>query len=801
MAENQAWIVTRGMNWIDFRHFTCLFLAALVAPFALAQSTPATNAYYFGTWAGASSSGTADGAGSAARFYDPAALAIDAGGNLYVADTGNHTLRVVTPAGVVSTLAGTPGLAGRNDGPGTAALLNTPRAIVLHSDGNLYVAEATGLSRVTRDGRVTGLVGTTAFPEGVFAIASDTAGTLLVSDPWRILRLTLSGQTTLLFNSTDLWPSQRAAQVGALARDSAGNIYAALNGALPDANSVMRNQTRIYRIAPNGAVSTVADETNGLAGVGHINGLVLDSQGALYAAASSGAVFRLSSGQLSVYAGMAGSVGARDGPAAQALFTNPLGLAFDGAGNLFVSEINNTIRRITPAGVVSTVAGIPEQDSGRHLDAIGTAARFDGPTAIALTSVGVAYVADRSNHVIRRIATDGTVTTLAGSPGQAGYVDGVGGAARFNFPSDLALDTAGNVYVIESSGGVRKITPGGEVSTLAGGVEMGPVPAPDGQGSGAKFGVLTAIAVSQQGDVYVAEAPGYSATYGSVWARLRRITPSGAVSTISAIPVNPHTYFSSLAFDRNGVLYAADPVYGSIVKLPPQGTGERFRTDDFYPRRLALDGNSNLFMTEDRSYGATRIARFSASGQLEVLGGARYAFGHHDAVGAHARFNSLSGIAVDPQGAIYLTDEDNALRKGTAALAPNIISQPAGQSVSSGTAATFSVSVAGVPEPLYQWYFNGAAIAGATNRSYTVTAATAANAGNYHVVAMNELGSVTSATAALTVTAAPSGGNNGGSVAGSGGGGGAPSDFFFAACGALAIARWWQRRRASVRGE
>jgi len=778
------------------------FAAALSIVSVHAQSAPATSSYYFGTWAGAASRGTADGAGSVARFADPSALATDAAGNLYVADTANHTVRLISPAGVVSTLAGSPGVPGRNDGAGSTALLDQPRALVLHSDGNLYVGEATGLSRVTREGRVTGVVGTTAFPGGIFAVASESASALWVADSSRIARVTLEGEATFLFNSTDLWPGSTVAVIGALACDAAGNLYVALNGSVPiSGQTAGRSQTRVYRIAPNRAVTIVADETNGLAGVGHINGLVLDNQGALYAAASSCAIFRISSGQISVYAGVSGTVGTRDGAAAQALFTNPSGVAFDAGGNLYVSEDSNTIRRITSAGVVSTMAGVSAEDSARYLDGRGTAARFNGPAAIAVTSAGVAYVADRLNHVIRRIAADGTVTTLAGAPGQSGYVDGPASQARFNGPRDLALDEAGNLYVIEESGGVRKISPGGEVSTLAGGAAMGSTPAPDGQGSAAKFGVLTSIAVSPQGEVYVAEAAGYSMSQGSVWARLRRISPAGAVSTIWSLPVGPHTYLSSLVFDRAGVLYAADPIYGSIIKLSPQGTSEVSRVDGFYPQHLAIDGSGNLFMTEDRATGATRVARYSASGQLEVIGGARYVFVHHDAVGTRARFYGLTGIAVDGAGALYLTDEDNTVRKAVSATLPTIVSQPTGQSVMAGAAATFTVSAGAIPEPVYQWYFNGAPIAGAINPTYAIAAASAANAGSYHVVVSNELGSVTSATATLTVAAASGGGNSGGGTVSSGGGGGAPSDFFLVACGALALMRAWSRARTSAQRE
>lgn len=773
------------------------FFVVLFALRALAQTTPAPgNAYYFGTLAGAASRGSADGAGSVARFANPSSVAADAEGNLYVADTFNHTIRKITPAGVVSTLAGSPGESGTADGKGTAARFNLPTAMVLHTDGNLYVGEAGGIRRVTRDGIVTAFATPKVISDNIVALLSEAGGTWVAADQVTLLRITTT-EAPILFRNYDFWANGRFA---ALARDAAGNIFVAMNGLIPDPSAAgsFRNQARIYRVVDGGSRiwGAYADETNGLAGVGHLNALAVDAQGNVYAGGSSGAIYRFSGGNMTVYAGMPGAIGARDGPALQALFSNLFGLTFTASGDLYASEYNNTIRRITPAGVVSTVAGLPEEDSARHWDARGAAARFDAPSAIAVAADGTAYVADEFNHVIRRIAPDGTVTTFAGAPGQAGFADGPATQARFNLPRDLALDAAGNLYVIDNSGAVRKITPGGEVSTLAGGAGMGTAPAPDGQGSGAKFGVLTSIAVSPQGEVYVAEAAAYSATQGSVWARLRRISPGGGVTTISSLPVYPHTYFSSLAFDRAGVLYAADPTYTDVVKVLPQGAAERIGFSDFVPRRIAVDASGNLFMAEDRNYGATRLARYTSGGQLDVIGGARYAFSHREAVGTRARFYHLSGIAVDNAGAIYLTDENNTVRKGVVAAAPSIVTQPAGQTVATGAGATFTVSAAATPEPTYQWYFNGAAIAGATTSSYTVASASSTSAGNYHVVVTNEAGSATSATATLTVTTPPSGGGSSGG-SGGGGGGGAPSDFFLAACAALAVARAWQRRRAS----
>lgn len=769
-------------------------LASLAASLALAQTMPASRAYYFGTWVGASSLGTADGAGSAARFSYPFGLTADAAGNLFVADTFNHTIRKIAPSGVVTTLAGSPGENGLVDASGSAARFNLPQAIAYHSDGNLYVGEAGGLRRVSRDGAVTRLVDKTWFDSNIVSVLSEPEGTLLVADLLRVARVTTSGEMSTLFPSWDIHVN---GGIAALVRDAGRNLYVAMNVVLaPD--GVAREQARIYRALPGGGFAVFADENNGLAGVRRLNALAADSQGALFATANNHTVLRVTASGATVFAGTPDIAGARDGAAEQALFDDPHGLVFDATGNLYVSEYNNTIRRITPAGVVSTVAGIPEEESARHWDARGTAARFSHPAAIAINANGVAYVADEFNHVIRQINPDGTVTTLAGSPGEAGYVDGIGAAARFNFPRDLAIDPAGTIYVIENSGAVRKITPAGSVSTLAGGAARDSPSAQDGQGAQATFGSLSAIAAWSTGDVYVAESAGNSPTQGSVWARVRKITSTGIVTTIPVPTVFPHSYFSGMAFDRTGVLHLADPEYMRVHRLRPDGTADSLRFDDFAPRRIAIDASGNSFFADDGQFGASRVARYAAAGPLEIVGGSRYLFGHHDAIGTRARFTGLTGIAVDAAGALYLTDEDNTMRKAVAVAAPTIATQPANQTVASGSAVTFSVGAAAVPEPTYQWFFNGAAIAGATSASHTIGAAGSTHAGNYHVVVTNEVGSAPSATATLTVRAPFDGDSSGGS---SGGGGGAPSDVFLAACAALALARGVQRRRASARGE
>ena len=173
-------------------------------------------------------------------------------------------------------------------------------------------------------------------------------------------------------------------------------------------------------------------------------------------------------GVVTTFAGTAGQSGSADGTGAAARFTNPEGTAVDGAGNVYVADtFNDTIRKITPAGVVTTLAGTAGQ--GGSADGTGAAARFAFPTGVAVDGAGNVYVADTDNDTIRKITPAGVVTTLAGTAGQSGSADGTGAAARFNSPFGLAVDGAGNIYVAdEDNDAIREITPAGVVSTLAG---------------------------------------------------------------------------------------------------------------------------------------------------------------------------------------------------------------------------------------------------------------------------------------------------------------------------------------------
>jgi hypothetical protein len=269
------------------------------------------------------SSGSSDASGTSARFNEPFAIAL-VGSDLFIGDTYNHTIRKMTSAGVVTTLAGSSGTAGNVDGAGSTARFYYPKS--------------------------------------------------------------LAGDTTYLYVADTF-------------------------------NQTIRQIT-------------------------------------------------ISSGLVTTFAGYAGAVGSIDGVGAAARFNYPFGIALDASGNLFVSDtLNHTLRKITPAGVVSTFAGAVG-DAGAS-DGTGIAAKFNVPAGIATDGSNL-FVVDSGNHTLRKITSAGIVTTLAGTAGATGSTDAVGSAARFNNPTALTIDAAGNLYVSDQNyQKVRKVTPAGAVSTLS----------------------------------------------------------------------------------------------------------------------------------------------------------------------------------------------------------------------------------------------------------------------------------------------------------------------------------------------
>lgn len=292
-------------------------------------------------------------------------------------------------------------------------------------------------------------------------------------------------------------------------------------------------------------------------------GLAFDRSGNLYAIGTQARVLQkiTPAGDVTVVAGSTSNGGSIDGTGSAASFGYPLAIALDNVGNLEITDAY-AMRRVTPAGVVTTLAGV--QNSPGLVDGTGSAVRFNQVNGIATDTAGNAYIADESNNVIRKMTPAGVVTTFAGggSAGgtSSGFADGTGTAALFSAPVAVAIDGAGYLYVADyNNWAIRKITPGGVVSTLAGG---GPTKAglADGTGSAARFGGTTGLALAPGGGLYVLDQS---------FQAIRLVSATGVVTTLAAPPrlatgpIAPPSFTMPLdqtvgiAADASGTLFMA----------------------------------------------------------------------------------------------------------------------------------------------------------------------------------------------------------------------------------------------------
>ena len=612
----------------------------------------------------AGSPGTAEGTGTAAQFSFPSGVAVDTSGNVYVADTNNCTVREITPAGVVTTPFGSAGVCGSADGTGTAAQFNSPTGVAVDTSGNIYVADfGNGIRKITPAGVVTTLATSFVDPVGV-AVDTSSPPNIYVADyvNQTIDKVTPAGVVTTLAGSAGVGGSANgtgtAAQFGypaGVAVDATGNVYVA---------DVVNNAIRM--ITPAGVVTTLA----GVAG---------------------------------------GNPGTADGTGSAAQFHYPSGVAVDNHGNVYVADTNNaTIRTVTtPAGVVTTLAG-SAAGSG-YVDGTGSAARFFQPAGIAVDANGNTYVQEQVNETIRKITPAGVVTTLAGSVGNPGSADGTGTAAQFNFPCAVAVDINGNVYVADAGNStIRAITPAGVVTTLAGSV--GVSGSADGTGTAALFNNPHGIAVDTNSppNVYVGDSGNNT---------IRAITPAGIVTTLagsagvtgSADGTGAAAQFNfpaGVAVDASGNVYVADEFNRTIRTITPagvvttlaglaghggsgDGTGSnaRFR----HPRAVAVDTIGNVYVADNSS---NLIRKITSAGIVTTLAGLDVVSGAANGTGYAALFFTPNGVAVDSAGNVYVSDLfNNTIRIGNSMPPPLATSSGSSVVVNTGTIGIASVNL------------------------------------------------------------------------------------------------------------
>jgi sugar lactone lactonase YvrE len=564
-----------------------------------------------------------------AQMYSPVGVAVDAAGNLYIADSNNQRIRKVDPSGIITTVAGngTQGFSG-DGGPATSARLDDPAGIAMDGAGNLYIADS--LNFRVRKVNTAGIINTVA-GNGTMTSSGDggpatSAG--FGSGPWGI------------------------------AFDGAGNFY-------------ISEGFRVRKVTPAGIISTVAGNgKEGFSGDGGpatgaqldaLDGIAVDGAGNLYIADTLNQRLRKvnSAGIISTFAGNGYVYFSGDGgPATSASLDGPTAVALDSNGNLYIADYSNRrIRKVNSAGTVSTVAGGPScfycGDGGP-----ATSADIGSPAAIALDGVGNLYIADSADHV-RKVNTAGIISTVAGN-GNQGF-SGDGGAATSASminPDGLAVDGTGNLYIADSGNyRIRKVTPAGIISTVAGNGKPG-FSGDGGAATSASMNGPAGITVDSTGNLYFTDTRNN---------RIRKVNSAGIISTVAG---NGNQGFSG----------DGGPATSASLNFRYQA--------GFYGGGIGLDSAGNLYIADD---GNNRIRKVDPSGIITtVAGNGTQGLSGDGGPAASASLGGPTGVALDSNGNLYIADQGNGEVRRVSTSSPGLTSNKGFQIVDRGGASLTS---------------------------------------------------------------------------------------------------------------
>lgn len=614
---------------------------------------------------------TGDG-GSAllASLNDPFGVAVDAAGNLYIADAGNHRIRRVDAAtGNISTFAGTgSGRYTGDGGPAAEATLFWPYGLAFDVNGNLFVADSSNnvVRKIATDGVITTIAGnnrgafagdggpaTAASLNSPYGVAFDSAGSLYIADRsnHRIRRVATDGTITTYLGAgsssfRDGVPAAQAliSEPYAVAVDSAGNLYVADNG-----NRRIRkaapNGGNVSTIAGNGNLSPVADGGPANATPTTAHGVAVDALGNVYIADGQNNRLRkvdAASQRISTAAGNGQpTYGGDPGDATRAVLNAPTGLATDGKSLFIADTDNHRVRKLDlESGRISLYAGTGEGNySGDNGPAL--AARLNRPMGLSLDPQGNLYIADYRNHRIRRVTPEGVISTVAGTGSGGTGADNVPATQSALYdPIDVAADASGNLYIADRYNyKVRKVNPAGVIETIAGVGTGGSAPA-DGSAAASRIGYPVSVAVDPSGNVFFSD-------YNS--RRVMRLT--------------------------GGRLYTAAGGAGSLSNIGDGGAAASAYLGA--PERLAPDNQGNLLIAD--SFGH-RVRRLNNDGTISSVAGAGVAGFNGDGASATAfRLNAPSGVAFVAPCSVYVADTASSrIRRVRPLLSYNLNTVPAG---------------------------------------------------------------------------------------------------------------------------
>jgi sugar lactone lactonase YvrE len=587
-----------------------------------------------------------------AQLNSPRGIAIDSSKNLYIADTDNHRIRRVDKKGIITTLAGNGdyGYAGDNN-PAIHARLYNPSDIVFDKAGNLYIADTGNhcIRRVDKQGIITLVAGhppvggywgdegpatqvNLYYPSGV---AIDSLGNLYIADTCnhRIRKVDKDGMISTVAGSGSggsyggdggYATEARLNNPSGVTFDTSGNLYIADS-----------SNHRIRKVDRYGIITTVAGNgTRGHSGdggrateaqLGYLAHLVVDAMGNLYIADEYNECIRKvdTNGIITTIAGngLRGYAG-DNGLATQCQLNSPEGLARDALGHLYIADTRNSlIRKVDTNGFITTVAGSQNQGDGGP----ATEATLCEPSGVSADLWGNFYIADKYNHRIRKIDETGIITTVAGV-GKPGYTGDGGPAiqAQLYHPTGVTVDPLGNFYVADKDNRViRKIDAEGIISTVAGTGEGGY----GGDGGLATQARLypTALALDSLGDIYIADK----------WNdRVRRLDRHGIITTVAGKGVSG---------------YSGDGGPATEAELCE-------------PSGVAIDTIGNLYIADTCNY---RIRRVDTNGMISTVAGTgEFGYSGDGGPAIQATIGSLYGLALDIQGNLFFTDSyHNLIRK------------------------------------------------------------------------------------------------------------------------------------------